>query len=86
MVTPQAAIMVLDHLPDSDEVSEYAAYHLEEFEADEAYATCEIMYSPPSWLGVHEQDQMGAHLRDLPGSCILVIYMQEGDMEGDEEF
>lgn len=80
--------MVLDHEPDSDEVSELAATHLEDFPAECAHATVELTREPPEWLEVHERDQMGAFLRDGgPDTCILVIYMQEADdddMESDD--
>jgi hypothetical protein len=82
MENPQAAVIVLDHEPDAAEVSELATFHLESFPADEAHATCEIVYEPPQWLDVHEQDQMGAHLRD-GAKCILIIYMQEGGIPED---
>lgn len=77
--------MVMDHVPDEDEVGELASLHLEEFPADEAFASCEIVYEPPSWLEVFERDQFAAHLRD-GAACILVVYMQEGcvDEEDDE--
>ena len=77
MVNPQAALIVLDHVPDEDEITDYAEMHLEEFEAEEAHASCEIMYSAPEWLEVHERDQFDAHIRD-GATCILVIYMMEG--------
>lgn len=82
MINPQAAVMVLDHVPDSDEVTELASLHLDEFPAEFAHATVEIVKDPPEWLDVHERDQMGAHLRDGgPDTCILVIYMQEASEE-----
>jgi hypothetical protein len=83
MVTPQAALMVLDHVPDEDEVTQYAAHHLEDFPADEAFATIEITTDVPTWLSICEQDQMSAFLRD-GAVCILIIYMQEGSVEEDE--
>jgi hypothetical protein len=76
--------MVLDHVPDSDEIEELAYLHLDDFPADEATAQVEILYSPPDWLNIAEQDQMGAYMRD-GAACILVIYMCEGDYEGDLE-
>lgn len=82
MVQSQAAVMVLDHVPDADEVAELAHMHLDEFEADEAHASCEILYKPPTWLSTAEQDQMSAYLRD-GAACILVVYMREGDLEED---
>jgi hypothetical protein len=87
MVPAQAAVMVLDHMPDRDEVAEYASAHLEDFPAESAYATIDIVHEPPDWLDVHEKDQMAAYMRD-GAACILVIYMQEGseeDFEMDEE-
>lgn len=86
MVNPQAAVMVLDHVPDSEELSDLATIHLEDFPSEEAHATCEIVYDPPEWLEVHERDQMSAFLRD-GAACILIIYMQAGradDLEGEE--
>lgn len=78
--------MVLDHYPSHDEVTELASYHLEEFPADEAHATVDIVREPPEWLEVHERDQMAAHLRDGgPDCCVLVIYMQEGALDEDED-
>lgn len=76
--------MVLDHVPDAEEVTELASLHLEEFPADDAHASCEIVYEPPKWLDIHERDQMSAFIRD-GAACILVIYMQEGDLEMDED-
>lgn len=78
--------MVLDHYPDHDEVSELASYHLEDFPADEAHATVDIVHEPPDWLAVHERDQMAAHMRDGgPDCCVVIIYMQEGALEDDFE-
>lgn len=76
--------MVLDHEPDAEECSELATFHLEDFPAEEAYATIEITHSPPEWLELYEQDQMGAYLRDLPNACILIIYMQEGAIDQED--
>lgn len=84
MASATAAIMVMDHIPDADEVSELAQIHLDDFPSDEAHASCEIVYEPPSWLDVHEQDQMSAFLRD-GAACILVIYMQEGALESADD-
>lgn len=86
----QAAVIVLDEVPDSDTVSELASKHLEEFPAEAAFATCEIVYEVPQWLDVHDQDQMGAFLRD-GAACLLVVYMEEededaDDLEDDEDF
>lgn len=75
--------MVLDHVPDSDEVAELAELHLEDYPAEEAHAICDIVYEPPDWLDMHEQDQMNAHLRD-GAKCILIVYMREGS--GDDEY
>ena len=58
--------------------------HLDEYEAEEAHASCDIVYTPPEWLEVHERDQMSAHLRD-GAACILVIYMREGSDEEEED-
>lgn len=89
MINPQAAVMVMDHVPDSDEVTELATLHLDEFPADFAHATVEIVNEPPQWLEVHERDQMAAFLRDGgPETCILVIYMQEAsedELEDEDE-
>lgn len=76
--------MVMDHVPDAEEVSELATFHLEDFPAEEAHATCEIVYTAPVWLELYEQDQMNAHLRD-GAACVLVIYMQEGALEEEDE-
>jgi hypothetical protein len=76
--------MVMDHVPDEDEIEELAYLHLDDFPADEATAQCEILYAPPDWLNIAEQDQMGAYIRD-GAACILVIYMCEGDYEDDYE-
>jgi len=84
MVDPQAAMIVLDHTPDEEEISEYALSHLDEFPADEAHASCEVMYESPEWLDLHERDQFDAHLRD-GAECILVIYMMEG-CDDDEDY
>lgn len=75
--------MVMDHVPELEEVAEIATHHLEEFPADNAHASCEIVYSPPPWLDVHEQDQMGAFMRD-GAACILVVYMREGTLEEED--
>lgn len=79
-----AAVMVLDHIPDADEIEELALGHLEEFDADEAHATTEILYSPPPWMELCERDQIAAHLRD-GGMCVLVVYMVDdtGDIHED---
>ncbi len=71
--------MVLPHYPSAEEVADLAEEQLEAFPAEEAHATVEIMDHPPTWLALHEQDQMDAFLRDLEGSCVLVVYMREGD-------
>lgn len=84
MVNPQAAMVVLDHVPSDDEIEELAHYHLNDFPADEAHASCEIVYTPPTWLDIHEQDQFSAHLRD-GAACILIIYMAEG-ADADDDF
>lgn len=76
--------MVLDHIPDEDEIADYAAAHLEEFPADEAYARCSVMYKAPMFLEVGERDQINAHVRD-GAACILVIYMCEGDGADEED-
>jgi len=73
----------MDHVPDADEVAELAYVHLEEFPSEDAVASCEILYEAPSWLSVGEQDQFGAFLRD-GAACILVVYMQEGELEDEE--
>ena len=84
MVQPQAAVIVLPHKPDRDELTELAEYHLEDFPAEEAYATFEILTTAPDWLALHEQDQMNAHLRDMPAGVVLVIYMKEGEYPFDD--
>lgn len=84
MVNPQAAVMVLDHVPDDDEIEELAVMHLEDFPAEEAHASCEVLEAAPTWLEAYEQDQMNAFLRD-GAACILVVYMIEGDGEDDED-
>ncbi len=84
MVQPQAAVIVLPHKPDRDELAELAEFHLDEFPAAEAYATFEFMEQAPDWLELHEQDQMNAFMRDLNGGCILVIYMKEGEYPDDD--
>lgn len=79
--------MVLDHVPDDDEIEELAHKHLEEYPAEEAHARIQITYEPPEFLGIGEQDQIGAFMRD-GAACILVIYMAEGedcDDDDDEE-
>jgi hypothetical protein len=77
--------MVLDHLPDADEIEDLAEAHLEDYPAEQAYATVELLHRAPDWLSIHEQDQMNAFLRDDPNACILVVYMQEGDIEDEDE-
>lgn len=85
MISPQAAVMVLPHTPEPDEIAEYASHHLEDFPAEDAFATIEITRTPPDWLDLYEQDQMSAHLRDGgPEACILIIYMQEDPDPGDD--
>lgn len=81
MVNSQAAVMVMDHIPDEDEVADLAAMHLEDFPADEAYARCQLTDTAPDFLCVAERDQINAYMRDGM-ACILVIYMSEG--AGDE--
>lgn len=81
-----AAVMVLDHLPDEDEVEELALMHLEDFDAEEASATADIVYEAPEWLDVSEQDQINAFMRD-GAECVLVIYMSdEPDEDADLEY
>lgn len=77
-------MIVLDHLPDDEEVSDLALAHLEDFPAEEAHASCEIVYQAPSWLEVHERDQMDAYIRD-GAACILVVYMVEGCGDDSED-
>jgi hypothetical protein len=84
MVKPQAAVVVLDHVPDSEEVADLAAVHLEEFPAEEAFAKCQITYEAPDFLSIGERDQIGAYLRD-GSACVLVIYMSEGSCDDDED-
>lgn len=83
MADPTAAVMVLDHIPDEEEVEELAYMHLDDYPAEEATARVEIVYEPPTWLNISEQDQMSAHLRD-GGVCILVVYMTEGEPSDDD--
>lgn len=84
MVNPQAAVMVLDHVPDEEEVAEHAADHLENFPAEDAFAKCQITYAAPDFLSIAEQDQINAFLRD-GAVCVLVIYMSEGSCEDEDE-
>ena len=79
-----AAVMVLDHVPDEDEIEELALGHLDEFDAEDAHATTEILYSSPTWMDMCERDQIDAHLRD-GGVCVLVVYMVDdtGDVYDD---
>lgn len=74
--------MVLDHIPNEDEVEELALGHLEDFDAEEAHATIEILQKAPTWMDLCEQDQINAHMRD-GGACVLVVYMSD-DTEDDE--
>lgn len=77
-----AAVMVLDHMPDDDEIEDLAYDRLEEFPAEEATATIDIVYKAPEWMSTAEQDQINAHMRD-GGVCIVVVYMS--DEEEDAE-
>lgn len=79
-----AAIMVLDHMPDDDEIEELAFHHLEAFEPESAHATIDIVYKAPDWLDVHERDQINAHMRD-GGACIIVIHLIEDEEDADTE-
>jgi hypothetical protein len=79
-----AAFMVLDHIPDDEEMEDWAYTHLEDFEAEQASATVDIVYEAPRWLATHEQDQINAHMRD-GGVCILVIYMTDEECYDEEE-
>lgn len=76
--------MVYDHIPDEDEIAEVAAQHLDDFPADDAYASVDIVYKAPDFLSIHEQDQVNAFLRD-GSKCVLVIYMQEGVLDEDDD-
>lgn len=75
--------MVMDHVPDEDEVAELAEMHLEDFPADEAFAKCSIVYQAPDFLCVGERDQINAYLRD-GAVCVLVVYMEEGECDFEE--
>ena len=76
MAEASAALIVLDHVPDQDEMADHAIASLEEFPADEANATCEVAYAAPAWLPMAERDQLDAFMRD-GAACILVVYMNE---------
>lgn len=80
-----AAVRVLDEIPSEEDIEDYAYESLEEFDAESATATIELLDHPPEWMSVGEQDQINAYLRD--GSvCVLVIYMREtDDAELDDE-
>lgn len=80
-----AAVMVLDHVPSDQEIEEIAYSHLEEFDADEATATFELVHKAPDWMNICEQDQINAYVRDQPRSIILVVYMVEGELEDEAE-
>lgn len=81
-----AAVMVLDHLPDDDEIDELADAHVEscedEFITEIAAA---IVYEAPDFMSMCERDQINAHLRD-GGACVLVLYVtyaDEDEVEGE---
>ena len=78
-----AAVTVLDFIPDESEIEEFALGHLEEFDAEEAHATVEILKQAPEWMDLCEQDQVNAHMRD-GGACVLVVYMVDDTEEIDE--
>lgn len=85
MAEPSAAVIVLDHRPSDEEIEDLAYAHLDEFGADQATASFEILSGAPDWMNVCEQDQINAHMRDSSGSVVLVIYMVEGEFSDDEE-
>lgn len=80
--------MVLDHYPTDDEVDELTGYHLEQFPAEYAEATSQIVRRAPDFLCTSEQDQMNAFIRDGGRTyCILVVYMEECEpFDTDEEY
>lgn len=77
--------MVMDHVPDEEEIAEIAADHLEDFPAEEAHARCQVVYTAPDFLSTCERDQIGAYLRD-GAVCVLVIYMAEDDGSEDHDY
>lgn len=76
--------MVLDYVPDEDQIEEFVFTHLDDFPADEASARVEVLYAAPDWMGVADRDQISAHLRD-GSKCVLVIYMYEGTDEDEDD-
>lgn len=69
-----AAVMVLDHVPDEDELEEYAFAQLEELDDETAEAVVDLRKEAPDWMTLSEQDQINAHMRD-GSACVLVIYI-----------
>ena len=93
MTSSSAAVMVLDHYPSEAEVDELTQFHLEQFDADYAEATAQIVRKAPDFLCTSEQDQINAHIRDGGKNCyVLVVYMEEtepfdtDDEDEDEPF
>lgn len=83
---PKAAVMVLDYYPDDEEIEDLAYGALEDFTDENASAKTEVVYKAPEWMDIGEQDQINAFVRDgVKGTCVLVIYMSEGDFLDEEE-
>lgn len=86
MEPASAAVVVLDHYPDEEEVEEIAYLHLEDYTDGPAHARVEVIPKAPVWMEVGERDQINAHLRDGGKSCcVVVVYMREGEDEDSED-
>lgn len=89
-VEPRAAVLVRDHYPTDDEIDELTHMYLDDYPADYAKATSEVIRKAPDFMATCEQDQINAHLRDGgPRFHVLVVYMQEiepFDDDDDEDY
>lgn len=81
----QAAVVVVDHAPDEEELAELAYSSLEDFEAEDAVASIDVTDHAPAWLTTCEQDQVNAHLRDgRPNARCVIVYMRSGELGDDD--
>lgn len=83
-MSQSAQIMVLDEIPDEQDLEEIVCAHLDSIDEDEVEASIDIVYEAPDWLTTGEQDQVNAHLRD-GGACVLVLYITVGESAYDED-
>jgi hypothetical protein len=83
-MSQSAAVMVLDEMPDQEDLDELVEAHLDTFDGTEdVEISIDILYKAPDWMDICEQDQVNAHMRD-GGVCIVVLYvtlLEEGTLD-----